>query len=244
MFIPIPGFGDYLIDKTGAVFCWNTGKIAYGYVASNGYRMIRVTDNHTQSVIVGIHRLLALAFIPIPSNIETPLPNHKDGNKENNLLSNLEWTTYSGNITHAYQTGLRTDNRHILIMNEKTRNITSFYSLGECGRFFGVDAGAIHWQINSRKEPKTYREYFLKYADDLTSWPESGLSYKKQPVDGTNVLLTNCETGEVEYYRSMKSAAERIGCKGQSIHFQLCKPSPTPYRGFLVRYGDLSGSFK
>lgn len=52
-----------------------------------------------------IHQLVAEHYIPNPNNL--PIPNHKDGNKENNYYENLEWTTYSGNNQHAYDTDLK-----------------------------------------------------------------------------------------------------------------------------------------
>lgn len=51
-----------------------------------------------------IHRLVAKAFIPNPKNL--PLVNHKDGNKTNNHIDNLEWCDYSYNSKHAYDNGL------------------------------------------------------------------------------------------------------------------------------------------
>ena len=49
-----------------------------------------------------IHRLVAQAFLPN----EKEQVNHKDGNKLNNHVDNLQWVTQSENMKHAYDTGL------------------------------------------------------------------------------------------------------------------------------------------
>jgi hypothetical protein len=52
-----------------------------------------------------VHDLVARAFIGPPIGDKDQV-NHKDGNKENNILGNLEWMTRSENMHHAYDTGL------------------------------------------------------------------------------------------------------------------------------------------
>jgi len=69
----------------------------------NGYKFVSLRIGRN-SKSVRINRAVAIAFIPNPDN--KPEVNHIDGNKTNNHLSNLEWSTKSENCRHAYKTGL------------------------------------------------------------------------------------------------------------------------------------------
>lgn len=71
---------------------------------SSGYRAVILYKDRKEKTMY-IHRLVAQAFLQNNNNYTDV--NHKDGNKENNILSNLEWVTRSYNIKHAYNTGLR-----------------------------------------------------------------------------------------------------------------------------------------
>lgn len=72
-----------------------------------GYEVINVSINGTVRYLK-VHRLVAEAFLPNPDNL--PTVNHKDGNKQNNLLSNLEWASYADNQQHAHDIGLFSKN--------------------------------------------------------------------------------------------------------------------------------------
>ena len=74
-----------------------TGKGA-GYMAAHFYyNTIRET--------VSVHRLVATYFVDNPDS--KGVVNHIDGNKSNNVFSNLEWVTYAENNAHALETGLK-----------------------------------------------------------------------------------------------------------------------------------------
>ena len=69
----------------------------------DGYRTVHLRDEQKSSH-PSVHRLVALTFV---KNTEhKPTVNHKDGNKQNNNVSNLEWATHSEQTIHAFDTGL------------------------------------------------------------------------------------------------------------------------------------------
>lgn len=68
-----------------------------------GYLRLRVTIER-EKMCFKVHREIAKAFIPNPNRL--PQVNHKDGNKSNNCVSNLEWVTNIDNAHHAMANGL------------------------------------------------------------------------------------------------------------------------------------------
>ena len=92
---------DYEINELGEIYSYKTNKILSGSIFNTGYRMVRLTING-QKKSYAVHRLVAEAFIPNPENL--PVVNHKDGNKLNNNVENLEWVSQSQNRIHAIQT--------------------------------------------------------------------------------------------------------------------------------------------
>lgn len=82
------------------------------------------------------HRLVALTFIPNPDN--KPFINHIDGNKSNNVVTNLEWCTASENMIHADNTGLRDMSTHQPSNSKRVKCI-------EIGEVFASYAKAVKW---------------------------------------------------------------------------------------------------
>ena len=81
-----------------------------------GYFKIRLSrDNKTKNYLV--HRLVAETFIDNPEN--KLQVNHKDGNKLNNNVDNLEWATRSENVNHAWLNGLHEKTRATVRENMK-----------------------------------------------------------------------------------------------------------------------------
>jgi hypothetical protein len=135
---------------------------------------------------IALHRLKAITFIPNPEN--KPQVNHKDGNKLNNDLNNLEWTTISENIQHSYDNGrtIKKGSDHWnygTTAKESTKKLMAeakmginhpkfkgfyivhllkYYSANEAARATGENAKTI-----SRKCKKGEKgsEYFFEFVD-------------------------------------------------------------------------------
>lgn len=91
-------FLGYFTSPLGEIYNKQGLKLSGG-INKGGYRQITIQKKNIE-----IHRIVAQTFIPNPDNL--PCINHKDGNKLNNNINNLEWCTYSYNTKHAYNTGL------------------------------------------------------------------------------------------------------------------------------------------
>lgn len=91
----IEGFeGEYAISTRGRVKNLKTNRILVGVDNGAGYKIVKLKGKNHR-----IHRLVALAFIPNPKNLQ--YINHIDEKKDNNDVSNLEWCSASYNTNYS-----------------------------------------------------------------------------------------------------------------------------------------------
>ena len=74
------------------------------FIQKKGYFRISLSKNSCRKKYL-IHRLVAQAFIPNPNNL--PQVNHKNNDKSNNKIENLEWMTNLDNTKHAWKNGFK-----------------------------------------------------------------------------------------------------------------------------------------
>lgn len=126
-----------------------------------GYKQVRLTNDYNKdSKLFMIHRLVAEAFIDNPENKQTV--NHKDGNKHNNNVDNLEWATYSENNQHAYDNNLKSDNKKICMLDKQNNLLKTFNSIHDAARYVNGNISNIHSVCNkTRKFCKGYKWSYL-----------------------------------------------------------------------------------
>ena len=106
-------------------------KITYGG-KNHDYMSYKI--NHIE---YKIHRLVALTFLP--NFYGLAIVNHKDGDKSNNSLYNLEWISSSNNAKHAYEIGLNNGRRKKINQHDLKGNfIKTFNSLSEAAKAVGL----------------------------------------------------------------------------------------------------------
>lgn len=141
-------------------------KTIVGFINSNGYRLVLFNVNGKRKRFQ-VHRLVAEAFIPNPNNYNCV--NHKDENKLNNSVGNLEW------CSHKYNANYGTRNKKISINSGKAvlmRNITTgevirmFYNISEAERCTGIAHQSIAKCCLSRKHYNSAGGFKWEYADN------------------------------------------------------------------------------
>lgn len=87
---------NYDVSNYGEIRQNKKSKILKPYInKKNGYAYVFIRDNNGKYINKRIHRLVAETFIPNPNNL--PMVNHKDFNRSNNHLDNLEWVNGTQN---------------------------------------------------------------------------------------------------------------------------------------------------
>lgn len=133
------------------------------WVDKDGYLIVNLYNrNLRRTTHFRVHRLVADAFIPHKNN--KTVVNHKNGNKRDNMVTNLEWATQEENTWHATFVLKRKGRkgRHVKRISENGRFVNTYESLSAAGRSVGCSQQAIFDAIKKRRICKGY--YWL-YAD-------------------------------------------------------------------------------
>lgn len=188
----IPGYdGYYQVSNLGRIKSLPRGKqwpyrqthnnIRKPRLATNGYFKINLSKGNIVKWF-GVHRLVAMAFIPNPDNF--PRINHKDENKLNNCVDNLEWCTYKYNANYGAGVSRQKESRKknpndvmtrklVGIKNrtpikcwDKDGNFIGFFrSTTEAAERTGVDKSSVSgWCSGRRTKVRKFR--FAK-ADEI-----------------------------------------------------------------------------
>ena len=151
-------YPNYGITKEGKVFNIKRNKEVKPCKGVDGYAHIVLYVNGEKNRL-RVHRLMAVTFFN-----STAIINHKDSDKFNNRLDNLEVTTNSLNVKHAYDSGayLSTYKVSIIAIHKETKEEFSFRSLREAEEKLGIDRHRISNFLKGKANNHTSYEFYRK----------------------------------------------------------------------------------
>lgn len=224
------------------------GKLMKCHVNDNGYLIACLTNNKGEMKQFRVHRLMMLTFVGEVKG--KPVVNHIDGNKLNNTLENLEWTTSSENNIHALRMGLRSDDNKKRMFHVVVGDM-DFTALGakacakilhENGYFTDVSIPSLSVAINSSAnkhklylgilkaeatddpydEPGTYNRCGIK-GRKIRAYLGDKTHIEKGPAKMADYLMANGYVSKKEKRDSLLkviSAAAMKGKKTRGIRFE------------------------
>lgn len=204
----IPGFVQYRINREGVIKkprgALVKGRLTPSSTKPNSKFYLKLHLNADVSgkvgkdgkenpvVLASIHRLLALAYLPIPPNYYQLDVSHINDNSLDNRIENLEWVSRSANNARAVENNLITGTNPVLIRNFETGEVTEFNSTGACARKFGIHKTKITNFCKTKGQKVFSNGYQFCRKDEFTEWGTTPYEYSNDNASKwQNALRTN-----------------------------------------------------
>lgn len=220
----------YYITENGQCYNQKTGKYLKGQVNyKNGYFSYNITLPNNKKKRIYAHRAVALAFIENPAN--KPMVNHKDGNKLNNNVWNLEWVTNSENITHAIENEL-IKYKAVYCFNNKKELVAQYKTQREASESVGISASLISQELN--KEIKSLCGGFYWSFDKTLGKTKDYKNLGK----AKEIYQYDLKGKYINKYSSTGAAARSLGLSNSSHIGECARGKIKQYKGFIWRYSE------
>jgi oligoribonuclease NrnB/cAMP/cGMP phosphodiesterase (DHH superfamily) len=217
--------------------------------SKRGYRVVNLFKDN-KGTIKNVHQLVAEAFIPNLDN--KPCINHKDSNRLNNHVDNLEWCTYEENNLHSIEFGDR--GQAVLQLDENDIFINRFESIREAEEKTGVQHSNITAVCKGKRDKAG--GYKWEYAFDSPKKPQFVPQDEEQKVlefqYGARQVITNYEEaykyllesfkGVIYYdYVMQYTIIDIIYENGKNIYQYLCTEAKQIYKsGFTISLPNIT----
>ena len=236
---PYPLNNSYMVSNYSRVkSCVKKG---YPYIMrcskAQGYWRVAININNKPRCTKSIHRIMAETFIPNPLNL--PQVNHRDENKEHNLLHNLEWCTNSYNMNYGTRNaragvGISYANSiRIAQYSLEGKYIASYRGMNEASRILGFSV---------QRKPSQYKSQFSQCNGFIWRQYEEGVDMTKDIPP--YVKIDGCRYGVDQYtldgeyiatFASLKHASKYTGVKRASMK-GCCIGNLSHAGGFFWKY--------
>lgn len=232
----IPGYSNYVASDQGDIALLTSDKFhklpQYEAPTSVGtYLNAHPKDDEGKKQRIGAHRLVCLAFHGYPPDDGKKYEvNHKDGNKHNNVPSNLEWMTRGDNIHHAYESGMRADAIPINVIDHVTGETIQYPTIAAVGRAFGIDKSEAY-RLVSQSRDEFYQDRY-QFQRDYSQHRSKNHAWTRELIAWdvvNNQLYIACDSGQMEHL---------TGIHRVTILWHLRDGQDKLCCGFVFRYKD------
>lgn len=222
---------ETLIDGNKNIFISSFGRIKYengiignGYIFS-GYLGISIGGKSYKA-----HQLVAKVFLPNPYN--KLVVNHKDGNKLNASLENLEWNTYEENSLHAYSTGLNKNTKQIIQFDLSMHKIKEFISINEASRELNISSVRI--SKCCRKILNSVDNNIFLYKDEsMDELNNMSSIYKNKKYN--NIIQFDLKFNIIKIFNSIAQASKELNIN-RTLISDCCNNIQKSTNGFIFMY--------
>lgn len=206
-------------------------------------RYLRLIKNKIGYIQVGIngkaesvHRLVAIAFIDNPEN--KPQVNHKDLNKTNNIVTNLEWVTHKENARHAYDAGVYPPPQELFageksiaakLNNKQVKNIKLMLLNGSTLKYIAEKYGLCSSTIGWINKGYSYSDVGVEYKGDTVYAPK--VTWMKR------IICKTIDGQIIREYDSARHASEHLNIRSAAIRKALSGIQETS-GGYKWDYAD------
>lgn len=139
--------GRYIVSTLGHIKNVKRNKLLKPTIDSKGYSNVKLYMNNIQSKTHKVHRLVASAFLSNPDN--KPQVNHKDENRTNNRVDNLEWCTNKYNCNYGNHS--KHLSKPILQFDKNGNYIRKWNGASEAGRTLNICIQSIQKCCKSKR---------------------------------------------------------------------------------------------
>lgn len=156
----ITDYPNYKINNNGEIINIKTNKKIKNFKGNDGYIRIYLFKNSKKKGFL-VHRLVAQAFIPNPKNFKEV--NHKDEDKQNNNINNLEWCEHRYNCNYGTMQKRKAKGccKRIKQYDLNGNFIKEWNSIKEAGETLKIHRGNISWCCKGKY--KSTKGYIFEY---------------------------------------------------------------------------------
>lgn len=161
----IPGFSGYMASSDGKIRCKNGKRDLTPWINKTGYMTVSLKTKNGKFKRVYVHRLVTQAFIPNPNNY--PEVNHKDENKLNNSIQNLEWCDkkYNRNYGTRVIRAANSRSKNVTRLSKDLNNVKTYRNIIDASNDTGICRQELYTICQGKKTATG--EFYWWYTDEF-----------------------------------------------------------------------------